>query len=171
MANGVILDTNCFSHVFNKKDARWEEFSDFFDWLIYRNGYLVYGGSHYMEELGKTRFLRIFNLLRLSNKVRLCDSLSIDREEARIKSLVPDEDFDDPHLPAIVIVSRCEVICTLDSRSFRYLKRRDIYPTDIKRPRFYTGKRCNGLLKPQIVGVGPRIKRDTAESIVSHIVG
>lgn len=169
MANGVILDTNCFSHVFNRKDSRWDEFSDFFDWLIYRNGYLVYGGTHYMSELKKTRYLRLFNLLRTTNKVVLMDSVSIDDEEERIKRLVPDDDFDDPHLSALVIVSNCEVICTLDSRSFRYLKMNEIYPSGIKKPKFYTGKRCNGLLRPHIVGVGPRINKTFAYVVMSQL--
>lgn len=169
MANGVILDTNCFSHVFNRKDSRWDEFSDFFNWLLYRDGYLVYGGSHYLNELKKTRYLKIFSLLKTSNKVMRIDSNSIDVEEERIKRIVPDDDFDDPHLPAIVIASNCEVICTLDSRSFRYLKMNEIYPSRVKKPKFYTGKRCNGLLRPHIVGVGPRIKRTLVNTYLSQL--
>ena len=157
MGNGVLLDTNCFSHVFNRNDKQHAEFADFLKWLCYGPGYLVYGGTKYLSELKKTeKYLKVFTLLQLFNKAQLYDSSAIDLEQERIVELVNDPDFDDPHLPAIIIVSKCRVICSIDERSFPFIKRKDIYNGKAKCPKFYTGSKCSNLLKPVFVGL-PRI--------------
>lgn len=170
MGNGVLLDTNCFSHVFNRNDKSHEEFSDFLDWLCYGQGYLVYGGTKYINELKKTEnYLRIFRLLNDCNKTIAYDTTSIDLEQERITRLVNDPKFDDPHLPAIIVISKCRVICSVDERSFPYLKRKDIYEGKAKRPKFYTGKHNAQLLSPTYVGKPHTLKKVDSKLLLERI--
>lgn len=170
MGNGVLLDTNCFSHVFNCNDKRFGEFKAVLQWLCYGPGYLVYGGSKYLDELKKAeRYLKVFSLLHVYNKVHVYDSASIDSEQERITRLVDDERFDDPHLPAIVIVSKCQVICTGDDRCIPFLKRKDIYDGRVACPKFYTGENCSHLLKPKYVGTNLRLNKNKANELIKGI--
>ena len=167
MANGVILDTNCFSRVFNQKDMNHPQFASFLEWLCDGPGFLVYGGSRYFSELKKAeKYLRVFSILHRYNKARVYNKEQIDNEADRVSRMIEHQDFDDPHLAAIVIVSRSEVICTTDARCFPFLKRKDIYDGKAKCPKFYTGERCNNLLSSRYVGDRCSIKKE--ESIKLH---
>lgn len=170
MGNGVILDTNCFSHVFNRNDKRNSEFEPFLKWLCYGPGYLVYGGSKYLEELKKaTRYTRLFQLLHNYNKADLYCSHSVDEEMERIIRFVDNPAFDDPHLAAIVVVSKCRVICTGDVRCVPFLKRKAIYAGKALCPKFYTSFKCADLLKPQYVGKGRQLTKEERNDLVESI--
>lgn len=170
MGNGVILDTNCFAHVFNQTDARHCEFSLFLEWLCSGSGYLVYGGSKYREELVKAgRYLKVFRLLHQYNKARMYDTDLIDSEMERIIHSFADPKFNDPHLAAIVIVTQSGVICTGDARCIPFLKRRDVYGKRAKCPKFYTGDRCAHLLSSQYVGAGCGISKVESQTILNAI--
>lgn len=74
------------------------------------------------------------------------DRADVDAEEKRIKKLIPDEDFDDPHIAALVSVSKCRLLCSKDTRSEAYLLKTEIYPKGVKPPKFYKGKQNADLL-------------------------
>lgn len=170
MGNGVILDTNCFSHVFNLRDEKHDDFSDFLNWLCFGTGYLVYGGSKYINELAKSkRYLKIFRILHQFNKAFVYNRSLVDEAMKHISDLVKNQDFDDPHLAAIVVVTKSRVICSVDERSFPYLKRKDIYPADIECPKIYTGNRCASLLSKKYVGGLSRLNKPTSRAMLSHI--
>lgn len=171
MGNGVLLDTNCFAHVFNRNDKEHKEFEDFLRWLCCGPGYLVYGGSKYLKELNNTeKYRKVFTILHNYNKAIAYNARDIDQEQDRIVHIVDDPHFDDPHLPAILIIAKCNVVCTGDSRSFPFLSRRDIYDGRIKCPKFYTGKRCVGLLTTRYVGKNPCvIRKAQSEVLVKRI--
>lgn len=158
MGNGVLLDTNCFAHVFNRNDKKHDEFEDFLNWLCCGPGYLVYGGSKYINELKNAeRYRKVFSILNSYNKAIVFNTVTVDNEQERIIHLVNDPDFDDPHLPAILIVAKCNVVCSVDSRCFPFLSRKDVYAGKVKCPKFYTGKRCSRLLSSHYVGKNPRV--------------
>lgn len=171
MGNGVILDTNCFSHVFKRSDKKHSEFAAFLEWLCNGPGYLVYGGTKYKEELSKAnQYLKIFQLLHDCNKADVYEDSLIDNEMGRIVRLVNDKRFDDPHLAAIVVVTKSRVICTEDSRSFSYLKRKDIYDGMVECPKFYTGCNCSHLLTRSYVGGSRKAKKDSSKKLIQRIV-
>ena len=62
---------------------------------------------------------------------------TVDKTAAALKERVNDENFDDEHLVALVSVSKCRVVCTDDQRAYPYLKRGDLYPPGVKRPKIY----------------------------------
>ena len=144
----IIVDANCLSNVFDKTCSEHEEFSPVYDWIISGKGKLVYGGTKYIEELSKlTRILRFINLLKnFKNKVVILDKDLVDAEQKRIEGLIDDPDFDDPHIPAMVIVSQCRLLCSRDARSERFVLNKMLYPRGVKPPKYYKGKQNSKLL-------------------------
>ena len=68
--------------------------------------------------------------------------------------MIPQDDFNDPHIAAIIIESGCRLVCTNDLESIPFIKRREFYSGGKKIPLFYTSKRNAKLLSDQyIVGI------------------
>lgn len=150
----VIVDTNTFGPVFDKKNDKHNDFKPVLDWVLYGKGKFVIGGSKYMGELRKAkRYLKIFQILKThKDKVVKLNDSTVDAEQNRIESLIVDSDFDDPHLPAMVVVSRCQVIYSVDTRSIRFVTDPKIYPAGIKTPKYYTSCRNCKLLTDKYIG-------------------
>ena len=143
----IIVDTNCFSRVFSRTNKEHKDFVPVLDWIIYGNGFLVYGGSKYKKELVESAtFFKLFRMLRDYHKaVPFPDDL-IDKFQKKYEAMIQDPDFDDPHLPAIVRVSKCRLICTKDNRSKRFVTSPDMYPKHFHAPKYYTGLRDQDIL-------------------------
>ncbi|MBF0541786.1 MAG: hypothetical protein HQK91_10100 [Nitrospirae bacterium] len=133
----VVIDINVFPHVFIEK---LNEYTPLKKWITIGNGKLVYGGTKYINELRQMSKYRKF-LIRLRKARRLVevDCLKVDNQEKLLidKNL---NDFDDPHIIAIIIVSGCKLICTDDKRSYQYIKYKDIYPKNFELPKIYSPK-------------------------------
>lgn len=144
----IIVDANCLSNVFDKTCAEHEDFSPVHDWIIYGKGKLVFGGTKYIEELSKlNRIVKFVNLLKkYKNKVVILDKDLVDTEQQRIEELIEDPDFDDPHIPAMVIISQCRLLCSRDARSERFVLNKQLYPKGVKPPKYYKGKQHSKLL-------------------------
>lgn len=143
----IIVDTNCFAPVFDRKSEKHDQFAPVLEWIISGKGKLIYGGSKYFEELKKaSRYLKIINSLKKIGKAILVPKELVDKEQKRIEKKITDSDFDDPHLPAIVIVSKCKIICSSDTRSIKYVTQSKLYPKGIDIPKYYTGIKNKKLL-------------------------
>lgn len=149
----IIVDTNTFGPVFDSGNEKHAEFKPVFDWVLYGKGKFVIGGSKYMGELRKAqKYLRIFGVLNIyRNKVIQLDTAEVDKIQKSIEAMVSDSDFDDPHLPAMVIVSKCRLICSDDSRSVRFVTNPHLYPDKVKTPKYYTGSRNCDLLSDKYI--------------------
>lgn len=90
-----------------------------------------------LKELGEGRYLSLFTELVKANRAVKIDTRSVDDRESELRAKVRDEAFDDPHILALVGVSRCCLVCTDDVRMLPYLKRKDLYPPGVKVPRTY----------------------------------
>jgi len=166
----IIIDTNCFKNVFNRKSAYHKEFKPVLDWIIKGKGVVVYGGTKYTLELKKVpKYLPIIRYLRDVNKVIVGNCKNIDRLQAEIEAKKVDNDFDDTHLPAIVIDTRCRLICSEDKRSIPFVRNRDLYPSGICPPVYYTGSRNKDLLCNKYIHDGFRhlckLKKEQANSV------
>lgn len=136
----IIVDTNCFARVFCRNNKEHGEFAPVLDWIVCGNGFLVYGGSKYKQELRDAmKFMRFFNMLKAAKKAIAFEDAPIDKLQARYEQLIQDPDFDDPHLPAIVFVSKCRLICTKDRRSYRFVTSPRLYPKRFHVPMYYSG--------------------------------
>lgn len=143
----IILDTNCWNSIFQPTSIGYKEFKPVWDWITLGNGKIVYGGSKYMAELGKApKYMKIFKLLKDRGRVIRLKDEDVDKEQERIGKIITDPDFDDPHLPAIVIVGKCLLICSADKRSIKFVKKSFLYPKGWKIPKYYMGERNKKLL-------------------------
>jgi hypothetical protein len=137
--------------VFNPKDKRHSEFKPVFDWVFYGNGGgLIYGGTKYAGEVdfsSNTYRALLAELNRRGRMFKMCTEC-VDHAEAAVKKAVPgDPDFDDPHIVALVIISKCCVVCTDEHRGLRFWKRPKLYPDGVKPPKIYRDLRNARLLR------------------------
>ena len=145
----VIVDANTLSCVFSDDAQKKHQFNPVLKWVLQGKGKFIIGGSKYLSELTKVKAaLEFLTLLKTKtkDKVVVLERDKVDMLQKKIEAIVNDKKFDDPHLPAMVIVSHCMVICSLDARSVEFVTRSDLYPRGVKVPRYYTGVHNSDLL-------------------------
>lgn len=144
----IIIDTNCLSDVFCTDSKNHKRFKPVLDWIIGGIGKMVIGGTKYRDELKKNKkankFAQVLNMR--AQKVIFVNDKKVDKWQEKIERIITHPDFDDPHLPAMAIVGKCQLICTGDTRSVKFVTRPDIYPKGIVVPRYYTSARNKNLL-------------------------
>jgi predicted nucleic acid-binding protein len=140
----IVVDTNTLASVFDKTSANHAEFKPVFDWVIEGKGQVVFGGSKYLKEI--TKYLGLFRELRNARLAILVDSDKVDVVTAEVSAKVQDEDFDDQHLVALLIVSGCKLICSLDRRAYPYFTHAAFFTPANNRPRIYSSSRNEDLL-------------------------
>lgn len=136
----IIIDTNCLCSVFVEKDEMHHLYKPVLSLLRAKKAKLIIGGSKYNEELRKLRQItKILAIFKTKHEaiIHINDGI-VDAEEVRISSLITSSDFDDPHIAALVAASGCKIICTRDTRSIPFLKKKEIYPQGVCTPKFYT---------------------------------
>lgn len=143
----IIIDTNCLANVFSRKSENHKEYKPVLDWIIYGKGMMVYGGSKYIAELRKIpKYLPIIRFLREVNKVIVGNPENIDRIQEEIEANTKNKNFDDPHLPAIAIDTKCRLICSEDKKSVQFVKNQNLYPKGFQKPAYYTSSKNKDLL-------------------------
>lgn len=142
----IIIDANALGDVFNSNSQLHDEFKAVRDWILNGKGKVVYGGSKYRNELRRTKYFKLIGQLKRARKAVVVDKEKVNAEQARIEALLTHPDFDDPHLIAIVCVSRCKLICSKDKRAYRFLKDKQFYPKGHDRPKIYSQKSNSDLL-------------------------
>lgn len=172
----IIIDTNCIANVFSPKAMRHEEFKPVLDWIRAGKGIMVTGGTKYQEELKKIpKYLRIINLLKDTSKLIVGNRAEIDEYQAYVESIKEDDDFDDEHLPAIVVKTKCRIICSEDTRSIPHVTDRKYYPKGMTPPVYYTSKRNLDLLCDEYVDseLKPlcKMKKSEANRLLSLLGG
>ncbi|MGA7235229.1 MAG: hypothetical protein WBY44_06105 [Bryobacteraceae bacterium] len=123
--------------VFNPRNAEHERFKPIAIWVTTGSGSVVYGGTKYLRELSKGKYLNLFTELARVRRAVKVDTKSVDDRAMELKIRVPDEEFDDEHIVALIGLSKCCLVCTDDLRSLPYLKRKDLYPRGVKPPYIY----------------------------------
>lgn len=148
----IVIDTNTLSCVFNQESEAHPEFAPVREWIVEGKGKLVYGGTKCKLELKKAgRYLRLVNELKRKRKAIEVNSQAVDTRQQEIERLLEHRDFNDSHVIAIVIVSRCRLICSCDRRAHPFFKMSILYPKHFKRPKIYTGINCKDLLCDQYI--------------------
>ena len=131
----LIIDTCSFFPVFKQQEAR---FAPIRRWLIEGKGKLIYGGATFTKELKGRGALSFLAELTRSRKLVHLDDAKVDAMEKDVRAKEPSPKFDDPHLVALVAISKCRVICTDDDRAAPYLTRKDLYPKKVQVPKIYS---------------------------------
>lgn len=143
----IVVDTCRFSAVFNPKDTSHPDFEPLHRWIWKGKGKVLCGGSGFRKELKTaSKYLGIFLELRKINKLVEIDDELVDKEAERLKKLIPTAAFDDPHILALIFVSRCKLLCTNDGRMFPFLRNKAYYPKNVSIPKLYRKKSHRSLL-------------------------
>jgi hypothetical protein len=146
----LVIDANTIGKVFDRRNADHARFKPVCSWVTSGDGSVIYGGTKYLEELGKGRYLGLYTeLLRVRRAVRI-DTKAVDDRSVLVKAKVTDKAFNDEHIVALVGLSRCCLVCTDDIKSLPYLRRKDLYPDGVKAPNIYRqpkdSKHCCGRM-------------------------
>lgn len=143
----IVIDTNSLASVFDQESQRHIEFRPVLDWIVYGHGKIVYGGTTYRRELARaTKYFRLLIELKKASKIVEVDGTKVDETEQQLTRILSHSDFDDPHIVAIIIVSGCKLICSDDSRAYRFFRRTEFYPKHVQRPHIYSRELNKNLL-------------------------
>jgi len=144
----IVIDSCTISSVFNSKSRNHHEFEPILNWITNGEGKMVFGGTKYNKELSALgKYLRIIRELTTAGKCIILDKDQVDRVQGDLEAKYSHRDFDDPHIVAIVIVSKVRIVCTSERRAIPWLKKNELYPRTIKKPKIYTSKQNRDLLK------------------------
>jgi len=143
----LVIDACCIPKVFNRENRHHQNFAPVLEWVSNGNGCMIYGGTKYFVELQQLpKYLGIIGELQRKGRAIELPRTRVDAIAATLKVEVTDADFNDEHLVAIVIVSRCRVVCTEDKLAIPYLKRREFYCCHgMKTPKIYRSSRNQNL--------------------------
>ncbi len=112
----TVIDADTFSYFCNPDSARYSDFQPVRDWIENSSCKIVYGGTDYGNHLkNHQRFLRHLTEQEHKGKIERLNNYEVDRVTDAIKANYTRADFDDHHIVAIVLISRCKVVCSLDS--------------------------------------------------------
>lgn len=141
----LVIDANCFGLVFDSKTKEHLRFSPVLSWIIEGSGRMIYGGTKYNTELRNGGMLGVVAELSRKRKTVQIPNATVDPIARALKIKFPESEFDDEHIVALVIASRCHVVCTNDNPAIRYLKRQDVFSdyAGVERPRIYKGHKSH----------------------------
>ncbi len=129
---GVVIDVNVLPCVFNPNDSSHSDFEPVLKWIDKGAGVMVVGGTRYRAEVGK--LYRYAGLLKLhrdrGNVVHVCD----DMVDARVEVVTAETcgtGCDDQHIIALLDVSRCQLLCSHDERSYQFVQDRILYASPL----------------------------------------
>lgn len=148
----MVIDACTFAPVFDSACQDHAEFRPVLEWIVSGKGKVIYGGSRYKSELSKAhKYIRFFTQLERAGKLVRIDDAKVDAFEESLSKQFKDPHFNDSHIVAIVIVSRCLVVCTNDRRAIPFLKLSKLYPKDIRPPRIYGSSKNRVLLTDKYI--------------------
>ena len=143
----IVIDVDTIPSVFNSNASDHLEFKPVNIWIYSGRGKMVYGDTKYKEELGRLEnYYDILAEFWRKGRVQEVRAADVDRVADEVSQITSGTSFDDQHIAAIVIVSRCRLICTHDKTSMRFLTNTDLYPKGARRPSIYSGLQNRRLL-------------------------
>lgn len=143
----IVVDINALALVFSPESKKHAEFSPVRKWVEEGRGFVVYGGTSYKAELAETyRYLRLIRQMRDGGQaVSIRDSV-VDALEEDVRQKTQGTQCNDQHIIGLLGAARCSLLCSGDSRSFKFVKDRRLYPKGMPRVRVYSSSRNANLL-------------------------
>ena len=131
--------------VFDKSNTKHAQFAPVLEWVTAGKGRIIYGGTKYSQELRDSpQYVAILAELSRQSRTIQIPTARVDEIAKGIKEQVASERFNDEHLIALVIASRCCVVCTVDNGAIKYLRRPGLFSDHkMKRPRIFKGTKSN----------------------------
>lgn len=168
----IIIDTNCFANVFSRTSKKHAEFEPVLSWIIEGKGLIIYGGTKYKQELKKAKkYQTIFRFLKEVGKAVNKSDIDIDRFQKEIEKLKESETFNDVHLLAISVVSKCRIICSEDAKSIPFVTNKKYFPPGFQKPVYYTSLKNKKLLCDRYVDGSLKPLCKVKKSIAQKIYG
>jgi len=134
----LIVDTCCIPSVFDPSSQDHARFAPVLRWITKGTGRLVVGGEKYRRELRKmTHYMKILGELQRRGRIVDVDNAQVNSVAADLRKRFQDPAFNDEHLAALVVVSRCRIVCTDDHVAVQYLTTRALYPAGVIVPKIY----------------------------------
>lgn len=112
----VVVDADTFAYFTNPISSRHKEFQPVVKWVRSSNSKFVYGGKTYGDQLDKYKGFRDF-LTRMwqEGKTHKLNHKEVDDIENALARTITGPDYNDHHIVAIVLISRCKLVCSMDS--------------------------------------------------------
>lgn len=152
----VVIDSCCLAMVFDSSNEKHLSFIPILDW-INGSGCMIYGGSKYNLELRRLpKYLSLVAELRKTQRAIPVPDAEVDSIAVELKKKFPNPEFNDEHIAALVIASRCGVVCTIDKPATAYLRSVEVFTgRDMSRPSIYSGHRDHKKLccNQNLVGI------------------
>jgi hypothetical protein len=143
----IVIDINTLASVFSIESEKHAKFSPVKKWIEEGRGFVVYGGSKYKAELAKTfRYLRLIRQMRDGGQAIAIRDAAVDAFEEDVREKTQGTPCNDQHVIALLGAARCLLLCSGDSRSFKFVKDRRLYPRGMPRVRVYSSSRNANLL-------------------------
>ena len=145
----IVIDANTFAMVFDSNNALHVEFSPVKEWIVRGDGFLLFGGTKFMEEMKQSRErLRLIRELKDTGKAIEIITATVDELEAKILEKTSQTKCNDQHIIALLAAARCDLLCSLDTDSFLFIKDKSLYPKGMRKVRIYSSSKNRELLKP-----------------------
>lgn len=143
----IVIDANVWCCVFRPDGSHHADYSAVLQWITLGQGFIVYGGSKYRQELRRApRYLPIFLELRKQGRAKEINQAVVDTHEVEVKRVVDTPQCDDTHLIAIFRASGCRLLCSNDQRADVYIKNPRYYLPRQKPPSIYRSAQHRPLL-------------------------
>jgi hypothetical protein len=136
----------------------YSDFQPVRDWIENNNCKIIYGGTDYKNHLNNhKRFLGHLTEQDRKGKTKHLNDDEVDRVTDTLKGNYTRADFDDHHIVAIVLISRCKIVCSLDIGlknlidecygSGRTTIKRQLRIGDLRKPKIYRGRGSASTLR------------------------
>ncbi len=144
----IVVDINTFAMVFDSANKNHAEFAPIKSWIENREGFLLFGGTKYKEELFQSyRTVRLVRQLRDAGSAIEISSEAVDAIEVGVRKAIKGTNCNDPHVIALLAASNCSLLCSHDKESYPFMKCKSYFPKGSPKVRIYSGKRNVKLLQ------------------------
>lgn len=149
----IVVDPPLFLAMFKADNPDHLKYLPVRQWVDRGLGKFVIGGSMYQKELhGVRSIIHLLHEYERKGRVVKNAEATVDAEVAAVRAIEPTQDFDDPHLVALIRVTGCRLICVNDPRSHKFLRDSRFYVKLKDRPKLYTRAKNNVLLCNSNIG-------------------
>lgn len=144
----IVIDVNVFQMVFDPSNVNHEDFAPVKAWIESREGFLLYGGTKYKQELLLSyRTAKLVRLLRDGGSAIEIRSEVVDAITEDVEKAVAGTKCNDPHIIGLLAAAHCNLLCSRDVESYPFIKSKKYYPKGAPKVRIYSARRNVDLLK------------------------
>jgi hypothetical protein len=151
----MLIDANLITVIFNKTNERHDVYKPVLKWFVMGRAKIVTGGGRFYRSEIKKRlasYMPMLTELSRLNKTHSFPDKDVDELTISIKKMETGHDFDDPHIVALLCISKARIFCSEDERAFPFVNDRKFYPRGQETPKILslkTHKASLGLLNDE----------------------